>query len=224
MKVIAFLLLLTLLCCSKAERETAVAAKTINTTAFVPYTEDKMHSGFERDISDTITGDGWKIEYLVKNDSTKHKDIYIQWSKGNIKRMYCGYHLLELEGHFTPRYKTETPNYIFMPYELRGDDGLLILPKNSTRPELNFAYLVGYSVEYRQIAYIPESSYSLDNLDIEVYDLKSGTTKSVRFSKPCNISPESGCITKVEFSSKEIKISGGADNSRKATEVKIIRF
>lgn len=183
-----------------------------------------MYTGFERDINDTVTGDGWNIEYLVKNDSTKNKNLYIQWSKDNVKRLYCGYHLLELEGHFTPDFKTETPDYIFMSYELRGDEGLLILPKNNTMPELNFAYVVGYSVEHGQIIYIPVSSYSLDNLDIEIYNLKSSTTKSVRFSKPCSITPESGCITKVEFKDTQIRIFSSTDGSTTTSEIKTIDY
>ena len=31
---------------------------------------------------DTITADNWKIEYLIKDDTTRYDDVYIKWSKG----------------------------------------------------------------------------------------------------------------------------------------------
>lgn len=193
--------------------------------AFISYNEkNDPLPHHTRNIKDTLTHDGWKIEYLVKKDSSEHKDLYIQWSKGNNKRMYLGNHLLELQSYFTPVFKTETTDYIFMEFEVRGGNGVLILPKNNTTPEVSFSYVIGYSPEYAQVAYIPESSYSLDHLDVEVYDLESGKTKSVRFSHPCSVTPENECVTEVKFDGKQIKISANPNGDSNATEIKAISF
>lgn len=185
---------------------------------------DDAEPHYKRNIKDTLTADGWAIEYLVRNDSTKQKDLYIQWSKGNCKRVYRGNHLLELQSYFTPVFKTETVNYIFMDFEVRGGNGVLILPKNNTASEVSFSYVIGYNPEYAQVAYIPKSSYSLDHLDVEAYDLKSGKTKSVRFSHPCSVTPENECVTEVKFDKKQIQILANPNSDRNSTEIKTISF
>lgn len=188
------------------------------------YNEKKhIQPHHERNIKDTLTANGWKIEYLVKNDSTKQKDLYIQWSKGNSKRVYLGRHLLELQSYFTPVFKTETGDYIFMEFEVRGGSGILILPKNNN-PEVSFSYVVDYSAKYGQVVYIPESSYSLDHLDVEAYDLKSDKTKSVRFSYPCSVTSENECLIEARFDGKQIQISANPNGDRNATEIKTISF
>jgi len=193
--------------------------------ALIPYDEkDDPEPHHSRSIQDTVTPNGWKITYLVKNDSTQHKDLYIQWSKGGVKRTYRGSILLDLQSYFTPVFKTDTKDYIYMKCEVRGGDALLILPKDATTPERNFSYVVGYSAEFAQVAYIPESSYSLEEMTIEACDIKSGKIQSVQFRKPCTVTPEGDCLLKAEFDGKHVKIFSDSDGNDAVSEIKTITF
>lgn len=227
MKYSILLLIFLTVSCNNTEEKKLVITKKGNPKygALIPYKEkDDPEPHHTRDIKDTLTLDGWKIEYLVKNDSTMHKDLYIQWSKSNSKKTYRGHNILQLQSYFTPVFKQETKDYIFMQFEVRGGDGLLILPKDKTSPELTFTYVIGYSAKYGQVAYIPETSYSNDHLDVEAYDLKTGKTKSVRFNKPCSVLPENICLLETTFDGKQIKIVGNDDGSEAGKEVRTIMF
>jgi len=231
--------LLFLISCEKSgtakteERQSVKVGHTLHNTPakkdaaaygeLIPYDEkDDPEPHQSRSIRDTVTPDGWKIDYLVKNDSTKNKDLYIQWSKGGVKRTYRGAILLDLQSYFTPVFKTETTDYIYMKCEVRGGDALLILPKDATTHERNFSYVVGYSTEFAQVAYISHSSYSREII-VEAYDLKSGKIKSAKF-KRCTVLPEGSCFLKAEFDGKHVKIFGNTDGGENATEIKTLIF
>ncbi|KOS06771.1 hypothetical protein AM493_12615 [Flavobacterium akiainvivens] len=219
MKYISLLLILLLAACNNPAKDA-----TITEGDLIPYSEiADTEPHYTRNIKDTITPGGWKITYLVKNDSTRQKDLYIQWSKGGVKQTYTGNHLLELQSYFTPVFKTETTDYIFMESEVRGGNAVLLLPKNTKAPQ-QFSYIIGYNTAFAQIAYIPESSYSTNELTVEAIDLKSGIKKSVQFTKPCSVLPETSCLLKAEFNGKEIKIYGNSDGSTNITEMKTIAF
>lgn len=226
MKNISIIIILTLLTmsCKTESKQNSIPEKTSEGLLISFDTENDTKPHYERNIKNTTTPNGWKIKYLVKNDSTRHRDLYIEWSKGNIRRNYCGHYLLELQPYFTPVFKTETDDYIFMEFEVRGGDGILILPKNNKTSEVSFSYVIGYSPKYAQVVYIPESSYSTDHLDVEAYDIKSGKAKSVRFSHPCSVIPENECLTEARFDGNHIQILANPNGDRNATETKTISF
>lgn len=226
MKYAAFFLILLISCSTSGQKKIAGNANSdLEYQSLISYNEENDPEPHHvRNIKDTLTPHGWKIEHFVKNDSTKHKDLHIQWSHNNVKRTWQGSHLLELQSYFTPVFKSETQDYLFMEFEVRGGDGVLILPKDPTAPFLIFPYIVGYSAIYGQVAYIPEASYSSESLDVEVYDLKSGKTKSVQFNERCSVLPENACLLKASFSKTLLTIFANTDGSDKPSEIKTIKF
>lgn len=90
---------------------------------------------------DTILPSGWSINYLVKNDSSKYSDVYIEIKKGNQSAIFKGESLLQLKNYFIPSYKSENETNIFLEHGCATDcSGLLVFNK------LNLSYKDFYHV------------------------------------------------------------------------------
>ena len=72
---------------------------------------------------DTLLESGWLIEYFVKDDSTRFRDIYLRWSKDGKEGFDAHFHVLELPTYFIPDYIGENNTHVFLEYGRRN--GLL---------------------------------------------------------------------------------------------------
>ena len=169
---------------------------------------DSVYHDLEFYARDTITIDGWTIEYLVKDDSTKYQDVYIQWKKGNTKGLFYGGDILLMRRYFTPILLGENNTHIFLEHGCATTcSALLALSKDSIPEARDFIYVRDYNIKNGQVVFIPERSYSLDTLEISVVDLTRQKEKSVIFENVCNLAPEEGCIDSISFNKNYVKLS-----------------
>lgn len=126
---------------------------------------------------------GWNITYMVKNDSTRFTDAYIQWQKGDVKRVYKYPHVLEYRGQFMPQFSDENSNYIFMEHACATDcRAILALPKNNKEEAVDFEAVLGYDFSLNRILC---RAYTNNNrLKAVATDLNRHKTKSVTFKSP----------------------------------------
>ena len=171
--------------------------------------------------NDTITSDGWKINYLVKNDSTRLRDLYIKWSKGDNSEIFVMDDVLLMRRYFIPVLNKNNANFIYMTHGCATScSGVLTLSKESKPKAKDFLEVIEYNTDLDQIVYTPERSYSLDTFEIAVSDLKKRIDKSVKFKNRCNLSPENGCIDSINFNEKYIDIFATLLNSETGKTIK----
>lgn len=158
---------------------------------------------------DTVTADGWKIKYFVKNDTTRYTDIYIQWEKDGIKRISnCG-NVLEMRSYFIPTFFKDNPTHIFFLHGCATDcAAVLALPKNDRDAVEDFNFILDYNINKGQIVYINKESFSSDTLSINATDLKKRVTKSILFKNRCSMIMGNSCIDNVIFKHNRITIEG----------------
>lgn len=185
---------------------------------------DKKYIDVNFYCKDTLTQDGWKIEYLVKDDKTKYDDLYVKWSKGNQIGFFCCASTLLMRSYFIPKYKGENESHIFLTHGCSTNgEAILTLPKNTKQKGVDYSFVVDYDIEVGKIGYIPERSFSLNELEIEVINLKNGAKKSVTFNNICLIAPEENCIDKIKFEKKLVEITATLiDKNDKMREKTII--
>ncbi|MFI1773459.1 hypothetical protein [Thalassobellus citreus] len=163
---------------------------------------------------DTITSDGLKINYLVKNDNTKRTDLYIKWSKGEYSNIFMMENALLMRKYFIPILTEHNDKYIYMTHGCATSCyAVLTLSKEAKPKAKDFLEVIAYNTHLNQIVYTPESSYSLETFEIAISDLKKGIDKSVKFKNKCNLSPENGCIDKIVFNEEYIDIFATLFNS-----------
>jgi len=176
---------------------------------------------------DTITGDGWKIKYLVKDDSTRYTNIYIQWEKGSINRVTnCG-NVLEMRRYFIPGFVKDNQDYLFFEHGCAtGCTAVLILPKNGNDAVDDFNFVLDYKVSDSQIVYVNEDSFSSNSLSITATDLIKRVTKSTLFKNRCSMTMGNSCIDTVIFNHNRILVEGTLSDKygNDVKEVRSIEF
>jgi hypothetical protein len=137
-------------------------------------------------IQPVTTPGGWAITYMVKNDSTRFTDAYIQWQKDDVKRVYKYEHVLEYRGQFMPQFSDENSSHIFMDHACATDcRALLALPKNTHEKAVDFVNVLGFDTKLGQVVtrtfFINNEIVRDGELIIKATDLTKGITKSVTF-------------------------------------------
>ena len=169
---------------------------------------------------------GWLIQYLVKEDSTQYQDIYIHWSKDKKEGLtWASSDFSALPSYFIPYDAKESETHIFLQF---GKYGVLVLSKDDNPKANSFPYYIEYDVNLGQVVYIPERSYSLDILEIDVIDLNRNLKKTLSFENKCDLSPESSCIDSIDFNKDYIRLfatfNTWKDHSNIVKEVKTMTF
>lgn len=157
-------------------------------------------------VRDTVTRDGWKIRYMVKDDATRYTDAYIQWEKGNVKRVYKYNNVLQFRGSFMPQMVEESETHIFMEHWCATDCmAVLVLPKNDADGALDIEAVIDYRLKSGQIVY---REYK-DNgaIAATAIDLKRRKKKSVTF-KNKTYSMGNSFVESIVFKGDNIVIEG----------------
>ena len=190
---------------------------------------DKNYFEVEDKAKDTITNDGWIIKYFVKDDSTKYRDIYIQWTKGKRTGLYCGFDDLLMRRYFIPQFMGENDSYIFLTHGCATDcSALLALSKDNVPTAQDFAYVFSYNIKNGQLVSTPE--YKKDTLQVSVVDLNRKQEKVVVFKNICNSTAKDGSIDSVHFDKNYISLfatlidKNDKDRTRKVKENHIVKF
>lgn len=190
--------------CRNSKKDTPLVS---SDTLFPIDYSDTMYEGVYQ--HDTITEDGWKIEYLVKDDSTKYSDIYIRWSKGNSVGVYKGATLLLMRRYFIPSYEGETESYLYFYHGCAtGCAAVLALSKEDEPKARDFDMVHGYDISLDQVLYQDDempSDYS-DVCTLVLIDLKRNIQKSISDTSLCLHFYLQFEIDTVEFSEEKVTI------------------
>lgn len=185
---------------------------------------DTIYKEFRRYAIDTSTIDGWKINYLVKDDSTKYTDLYIQWTKNSDTGIYFMGDVLLMRPYFIPIFVGENKSRLFLSHGCATTcSAILVLSKDSVLNGIDFPYVINYDIKNGQLVYIPEKSYTLDTLEVSVVDLFRAKEKSIVFDNICDLRPEEGCIDSVCFDKDFVKIFATLIDKRDTKRVRRIK-
>jgi hypothetical protein len=151
--------------------------------------------------TDTITPDGWSVKYYVKDDSTKYDDVYIEWSKGNVRGVYKGESLLQFRRYFIPQYKGENAKNLFFWHGCATDCQAVLTLNKDSAIEKDYTSVIDYNIQNGQIVYV--SDYSFENepsFQLTVADLMRDKEHSVRFKNLCmTAANKSSCVDTIIF-------------------------
>lgn len=167
---------------------------------------DLKYSDLRIWIHDTITNDGWTIKYLVKDDSTKYKDIYIRWSKDKKSGLFYGGSILLMRRYFIPYLVGENKTHIYLQHGCAtGCMAILTLSKDSLPKDKDYELVRDYSIKNEQIVYCNYNN-NFDTLKVVIVDLKRGKEKSITFKNIC-YDPMANCIDSLSLDSDYVKLS-----------------
>jgi hypothetical protein len=179
-------------------------------------------------IKDTITPGGWKIRYLVKDDSTKYKDIYIECSKDSMKGIFYGSDLLQFKRYFIPVFAGETKSHLFLRPGCATDcSAVLTFSKDSTGQFNDYQNVIDYNINLGQILFVTDSCYENEDKIFELgfVDLNRSVTRKITFNQVCMNVFKPGCVDTVIFSKKQLIIKATlADQSTHMKEIKQTRI
>jgi hypothetical protein len=183
MKYVAFILLLVLTACGQTGETIVIDSPPARpaTGKLIPIDfKDSLYYDLASYARDTVTNDGWKISYLVKDDTTRYNDLYIQWEKGAIKRLYKDGDVLLVRRYFIPDLSNENKTHIFLEHACAtGCWAVLVLPKDSSTEPKDFEALFDYNIDLGQVVYRKYDED--DSLAVSATDLERGITKSVTY-------------------------------------------
>lgn len=158
---------------------------------------------------DTITTDGYEIKYLVRDDSTKYSDIYIQCSKGKQSGVFQGKNLLEYRRYFIPKFIGESASHLYFSHGCATDcSALLVFPKDSLSTFREFSHIVDFSMEHEQILFVSDSTYKNENklYDLVLVNLRKDKTQHVTYNNLCGAVYKPACIDTVIFNKNHVTI------------------
>lgn len=186
---------------------------------------DSSYIDFKSFAVDTITDSGWRIKYLVKNDSTKYKDIYIDCFKGNKHAIYFGSDLLQLRPGFVPRYIAETKSHLVFWHRCATDcQALLVLSKDASMKFKEFESVIDYNLNLGQILYISDDYYEnpSNNFIVNLMDLVRNKNYKISFKEVCSAANMVSCVDTVIFKKSKVTVKAILRPTITANENKII--
>ncbi|KOS06772.1 hypothetical protein AM493_12620 [Flavobacterium akiainvivens] len=231
MKYISLLFIVLLAACGQPSllSDNIKAQLPDSTDQFIPIADtDTTYTNYYN-VQPVTTPHGWNITYMVKNDSTRFTDAYIQWQKGNVKRVYKYPHVLEYRGQFMPQFLDETDTHIFMDHACATEcRAILALPKNNKDKAIDFESVLGFNTKLGQVVtrtfFINDEIVRDGKLIIEATDLTKGITKSVTF-KNTDYSVGNAMMDTVIFKGDRILVKWEFySEDEEFTETQVIQF
>lgn len=232
--IILWFYCLVILSCTNAETPVEKSVKQNHprngTGKLVPINfSDREYDDVGFNAHDTITADDWKIEYLIKDDTTRYDDIYIKWSKGTKEGVYCGENMLEFRRHFIPRFAGENKTHLFFTHACATSCiALLTLSKADKPVERTFVKIAGFDINLGQVLQIGDYNNMLDRFDFALIDLSRGIEKGFCFKNKCFSTDDKGCIDSVHFNGKSVQVFASLidrnDEQRTVREVYTVKL
>ena len=171
---------------------------------------DENYSDLEVWIDDTITPDGWQISYLVKNDSTKYTDLYLQWEKNNEKAIVKLERVLEFRRYFIPVFEDENSNTIFLTHGCATYcAAILTLNKNNPLQSTDYLEIIDYNIDLGLIVYITEGSWEFqqDSFSVSIADLNNNKEYIENYNNIYIGSYKENAIDTIIYGNNEISIT-----------------
>lgn len=168
---------------------------------------DSMYLGKRDYACDTLTDGGWKIEYLVKNDSSRYSDLYIRWSDGKSSRLYAMASVLDLRDYFIPTYVGENETHLFLEHACASEcNALLLLPKSSGSDVKSFVKVCDYNIGRGIVVYDTLPGYEWNRFELMVADLQQNTEKTARFSHLCYSEFGGNCLDSIVYHPQKVDL------------------
>jgi hypothetical protein len=150
--IFAILMIFSLFFCSQKKKENSPDAESIQylgNDKLLPINfKDTNYVDLILYAKDTITNDGWRIRYLVKDDNSKYNDLYIECSKGNCKAVFYGDGILQFRRYFIPEYVGETENFLFFTHACATDClALLVMEKDNAPTLIDYQRVCEYNLK-----------------------------------------------------------------------------
>ncbi len=189
----------------QTQHQDAIIIDTVKSDSlFKPILTDSNYA--EKNINDTVTADGWSINYLVKNDDTKYNDIYIKCSKGDKSVIYYGADLIQYRLGFIPSFIGESKSNIFFWYRCATDcQSILVCSKDSVQFK-SYPNVVNFDINLGQILYIPDSYYEDPNFEINLVDFTKKKEYKITFDGQAYTSRSESSIDTVIFDKDQVTI------------------
>jgi hypothetical protein len=189
--------------------------------------QDSNYIDHINQLVDTITKDGWRISYLVKQDSTKYADIYIRCSKEELSATFYGGDLLLFRPGFVPYYYKDTKTQIYFYHRCATScQAFLTFSKDSIRFK-DYSNIAAYDLEKEQIVYLPYEYYEKKSrkLFLNAVDLKRNQEKRIFFKGTPVYAEIANSMDSINFASDSITIYQQTFlNGKQTQEVKTISF
>ena len=170
---------------------------------------------------DTTTVDGWSIKYLVKDDSTRYKDLYIVCSKGNIKAIHRAEGVLEFRRYFIPEFEAETKTNIYFTHGCATDcSAILVFDKDSTARFTDYLEVVKYNIQLGQVLYVTDSTYQNEEkiYELALVDITKRKTYKLTFNGICDNAYKPACVDTVIFSKDKVSVTASLRKSIESVE------
>ena len=157
---------------------------------------------------DTLTKDGWQIKYLVKNDSNRYKDLYIEWSKGTSKGLYHYPSALEYRRYFIPEYKGENSRYLFFEHGCATDCGAVLTLQKDTIKAVDYEHVISYSLLAGIVVLVNQTGLQDDTpFEVSAVDIMRGKEHRVKFNGLCMAAAyKEQCVDTVLFSKNKVLV------------------
>lgn len=171
---------------------------------------DSNYYGVASYAKDTVTADGWSIKYLVKDDSTRYKNLYIVCSKGNIKAIHQAEEVLEFRRYFIPEFEAETKTNIYFTHGCATDcSAILVFDKDTLAQFSDYMQVVKYNVPLGQVLYVADTSYQNEEkiYELALVDIGRHKTHKITFNGVCDGVYKPACVDTVIFSKNKISVT-----------------
>lgn len=180
---------------------------------------------------DTTTADGWLIQYLVKNDSTRYKDLYILCSKGDIKAIHRAEDVLEYRRYFIPEFAAETKTNIYFTHGCATDcSAILVFDKDTAGKFSDYLQVVKYNVPLGQVLYVTDTTYQNEEkiYELALVDIKNHKTHKLTFNGICDGVYKPSCVDTVIFSKNRVSVTvslrKSIEDNEQAKQIRTIRL
>lgn len=153
-------------------------------------------------LNDTITETNWKIEYLVKNDSTIDKDIYIKVSKNKFKNTFKGTKLLEYRRYFIPTLFYETQNEIIFKHGCATEcSALTLISKQNTEKMEEYINVVDFNKDQNILIYLTDSTFTNEDkmFQLEIINLNTRKKSRLTLKNICTPVLKTSCIDTIIY-------------------------
>ena len=194
----------------------------IGTGKLIPINfKDSIFNGWQVWIKDTLLKSGWYIQYLVKDDFSKYKDLYVQWTKDSKKGLVRFESVLESNGVSIPTFEGENDKNIFMTHACSSTcSALLILRKDSIPSYIDYHDIVNYSLKYGQILYVTDKTNDDSLYQISLVDLFKNQEHILDFKYKCSGVFKASYIDTVIFGLKRTIIKATFDDESGEHKIK----
>ncbi|MBW8683189.1 hypothetical protein [Chitinophaga rhizophila] len=206
---------------SLATTKGTVADKDDNIQLFPIDREDERYDDGDKCPLDTVTASGWTIQYLVRNDASKYKDLYIVCSKGNSKAVILS--------DFTnwkhiPVYAGENKSHIFFEHYCGFSCLSVTTVTKATKPaDKRYEQVLDYDISSGQLVYNVSGNDPDDSVKVTAVDLSSKKQQLVAFNNLRPWQSLNAGVDSIVFKNGSIQLFAGLVDRNDPDEEDIVK-